>query len=92
MFGEIKVGDVIRQSSFNSKYFEEGDKKPYLEMTFNAGRGKTFVTLLLGTVTNEKKPPKPDVLLNRLGWVYDPGRANSELEAWTESVESGAAA
>lgn len=85
---EIKRGDVFRTASLRTKMFRAGETKPALTADFSAGRGNSFVCLFLGSVKDGVDLDQPEVLLNSLGWVYDPERAQQALdEAFSEEAE-----
>lgn len=68
--------------------FRAGETKPALTADFSAGRGNSFVCLFLGSVKDGVDLDQPEVLLNSLGWVYDPERAQQALdEAFSEEAE-----
>ncbi len=75
----VERGDLIRTTSFVTNYYNTGETKPALSVTYSAGRGNEFLCVLLGKTTKGREISVDD-LLHTMGWVFDPDKADKILK------------
>lgn len=67
---KLEPGHLLKQSTLKTQHGNGTDR---LDLSFSAGRGRRFVSVLLGVEpTDGSKPLEPTACMNAMGWVFQP--------------------